>query len=226
MVPVGDRAWNPLGVPVTILKSCAALAAATLLCACESDNTLKGNLTVSEPFTVKTVTGSVVTVPVKTFPTTLKMTSKGAEAWIHYPKAALVFAIPQVKEDKQGNISIPAAKLKQEFGIQGKIATKRNKFDQVVSESCVSSYNKETRCEWKDVCEEDADGNKNCTYQHVCEEHDIPVYGSQEVRQIGYQDVKVVDMSVVKAAKTVAKFQGTYHYRAKVTHTQEMSGCY
>lgn len=210
-----------------MLKLPALLMATVALSACESENTLKGNLVVSAPFKVKSAkTGNVITVGEKTFPATLKMGSKGAEAWIHYPDSSLVFNIPQVKEDKLGNVSLSPAQLKQEFGLQGKIFGKRTKFDHVVSESCVSGYNQETQCNWKDVCETDEEGNETCRHQYVCEQVDIPIYGSQDVRQIGYQDSKVVDIIVVKEGKAHAKFNGVYHYKAKVTSSYIVGSCF
>jgi hypothetical protein len=197
-----------------------------LLSACNGPSQMHGTLKVATPFKVKAITGNVITVPVKELPTTLKLTSDGAQAWIKFPDASLVFNIPQVKEDSVGNVNITPAKLKQEFGIQGKITPKRSKFDRVVSKQCVSGHNESVECNWKDVCETDADGNESCSYQNVCETVYDPIYGSMEVREVGYQDTKLMDVSVVKGAAAVASFKGTYYYSERITGSQEVSGCY
>jgi hypothetical protein len=208
-----------------ILKIPAAIAVSTLLLGCDGPNHMVGSLKVTAPFKVKAITGNLITVPVKEFPTTLKMTSDGAQAWIRYPDASLVFNIPQVKEDSKGTVNIPPAKLKQEFGLQGKIYGKRNTFDREVARDCVSGHNEREECSWKDVCETDADGNESCSYQHVCETVYDPIYGTEDVREIGYQDTKIMDVNVVKEGAAVANFKGTYYYRERITKSQVVGYC-
>jgi hypothetical protein len=104
------------------MKKLMTLALATLaLSACNTPNHIEGTLSLRAPIRVNTTSRKQATVAPAAYKTSLALEQNGAEVRIHTQQGRVIFAVPGVAADGMGNINMSAAKIGQEFGLQGKI---------------------------------------------------------------------------------------------------------
>jgi hypothetical protein len=208
---------------LSILASLTVLALAS---GCNTPNHIEGTLALSSAINVnanKVFGGTkAVAVPAGSYRTSLSMQQSSASVVIHAQSGTVTFAVPTIAADASGGINISAAKLGQEFGLSGKIYDTTDGIDRVVSKSCVHHYDYKQVCGDENSC--DSDG-KNCRQEYRCHDEQVPVYGSENVHEVGSQGTKNVAISMVKAARAVGRFSGSYTYRENITSSEVVSGC-
>jgi hypothetical protein len=213
------------GEPMKKLSTLAALTVLALT-GCNTPNHIEGTMSLSSAINVnanKVFGGTkAVTVPAGTYKTSLSMQQSSASVVIHAQSGNVTFAVPTVAADAMGGINISAAKLGQEFGLAGKIYDTTDGIDRVVPESCIHHYESKQVCGDENCCDRDG---KNCHQEYRCHDEQVPVYGSENVHQVGSQSTKNVAISMVKAARAVGRFSGSYTYKENITSSEVVSGC-
>lgn len=208
------------------MKKLMTLALATLaLTACNTPNHVEGRLAVKSTLKVTTKRNKVVTIAPATYKAVLDIESNSAEVDIYTSEGKHSFLVPGVKPDAYGNINMTAAKLGQEFGLQGKIYESTYGIDRIRAGSCVHHYEQEYKCRNERHCVKDAAGNETCGTENVCDWEQVPVHGTEDIHEVGTQDTKNVAINLVKAGKAAGAFAGSYTFRENITRSEVVSGC-
>lgn len=209
------------------MQKLSTLAALTVLAltGCNTPNHIEGTLALNSSVTVNTTQlfggTKAVAVPAGSYKTSLSIQQGGASVVIHAQSGTVTFAVPTIQPDALGAVNVSAAKLGQEFGLAGKLFDTTSAIDRVVSESCVHHYDTQQVCNWEQVCDTD----QTCHQEYNCDEEQVPVYGSEDVHEVGSQDTKNVSINMIKAAKAVGRFSGSYTYKENLTSREVVSGC-
>lgn len=211
------------------MKKVTTLAAFTMLalCGCNTPNHIEGNLVVSAPLTVNAM-GAVfnvkkqITLAPASYKTSLAMQSDGAAVNIQTKDGVYHFNVPQIKADALGSFTVAAAQLGQDFSFQGKLFDSREDIDRTVSDSCIHHYDNQYVCHDENCCD---DKGQNCHTEQKCDWEQVPVYGTEPVHETGYQDTKNVVVSLIKAAKSAARFSGGYTYSENIQSREVVGSC-
>jgi hypothetical protein len=89
----------------------------------------------------------------------------------------------------------------------------------------VHHYDQEYKCRNERHCVKDNAGNETCGNEDVCGYEQVPVYGTEDIHEVGSQDTKQVAINLVKAGKAIGSFSGSYAYRESISSSQVVSGC-
>ncbi|MGZ3649913.1 MAG: hypothetical protein ACXVB9_03735 [Bdellovibrionota bacterium] len=209
------------------MKKILSIACMTIaLAGCNTPNHIEGQLALSSAINVnaKQFFGGVkkTAVAAGRYATSLALNSDGAEVRIHTSNGEVIFAVPNAKADMLGNINMSAAQLSQEFSLQGKLFDTRDSIDRVRPEQCIHHYDQQYTCHDENCCDRNG---ANCRMEQRCGYEQVPVYGSENVHETGYQDTKNASISLVKAAKAVGKYNGSYTYNEQIQTSEVVSGC-
>lgn len=208
------------------MKKLALLSFAALaLAGCNTPNHMEGRLAIKAPIKVKTKRDKVVSIAPATYKATLDIERDSTEVDIYTSEGKHSFLVPGIRPDQHGNISMPANKLGQEFGLTGKIYETTREIDRTVSDSCVHHYDQEYKCRTEHRCVKDNAGNEHCGSSEVCGWEQVPVYGTEPVHELGSQDTKNADINLVKAGKTVGAFRAAYTFRENIRSRQVVGSC-
>ncbi len=207
-------------------KQLFALASIALaLSACNSPNHMEGTLAVKSTIKVNTTSGKQVAVAPANYKTSLALDNDSAEVRIHTQSGRVIFSVPGVKADGLGNINMSAAKIGQEFALQGKLFSETYGIDRIRAGSCVHHYDQEYKCRDERHCVKDAAGNETCGTENVCGYEQVPVYGTEDIHEVGSQDTKNAAINLVKGGKTAGVFNASYTYRENISRSEVVSGC-
>jgi len=210
------------------MKKLSTLAAisAIALTGCNTPNHLEGRLALQSAISVnstKVLGGTeVVAVPAGTYKTSFEMDQAGATMEIHSKNGTASFAVPSLKSDSLGAVNVSSATLGQEFSLSGNIFDTTYDIDRVVAQSCVHHLEARQVCNWETRCD---NNQKNCHQEYDCEWQQVPVYGSENVHETGSQDTKNVSINMIKAAKTIGLFSGSYTYSENISGREIVSAC-
>ena len=211
------------------MKRLLTLAAlATIASGCNSPNHLEGTLSLNERIEIRTKflgRDSKHEVPTGSYNTSLALSNSGGSVRIHASDGILSFSAPSIRADQYGKFRLSPEELGQSFALEGIIDVKRNDFDRVVRQACVHHYNQDYQCRPENQCITEPNGHVACGINQRCEWVEIPVYGKENVHEIGYEDIKFATIQIIQNGRTSGTFGGSYSYNEHISHSNVISNC-
>jgi hypothetical protein len=200
------------------------LALSSILClsllGCKPSDGVSGALTIKSKTTIVTPGGNKVAL-LGTYAAELQPRDNGVLVFLTSSKQNTQFKIPNFNPATEGNVSVPAKSLGQEFGLRGKIYSRTTPFDIVQAVSCVYDIEREYVCS-HERRRPDGDGRRgreNCAW--VSKE----ILGTQDERKVGETERKYLEFDLIRGNGKIGSFYGSKDMGEIVFSREIVSHC-